>query len=323
MTDRVVVTGGGGFIGSHLTEALLGRGAHVTVVESGVTRNLEEAADHPNLRLVEADVRDPDAVAAAIVAGVDTVFHLAAVVGVKHYIEDPFRVIDINVGGTRNVLRAAVDAGARVVLSSTSEVYGRNPRVPWSEDDDRVLGSTTVDRWSYSSSKAIAEHMAFAVHHTHGLPVTVVRYFNAYGPRQAPHYVISQSVYKALRSEPPLLYDGGRQTRCFTYVGDAIAGTLAAADHEDAAGEVFNIGNATETTIRDAIEIVLKVAGADVGWQDLDTSHHYGDKYEDIDRRIPEVSKAKQLLGWEAETSLEDGVGRTIEWAQQHEWWLR
>jgi len=322
VSGKIVVTGGGGFIGSHLTEKLLGRGSDVVVFENRMSQNLESAAGHPGFTLVEGDIRDIGAVEAVMNSDVDLVFHLAAVVGVKNYIKDPVGVIDINVGGTRNVLQAAARAGARVVLTSTSEVYGKNPKVPWSEDDDRVLGNTSIDRWSYSTSKATAEHMAIAMHHTQGLPVTVVRYFNAYGPRQSPYYVISQSVYRALRGEPPILYDGGRQTRCFTFIDDAITGTLAAADHPEAVGQVFNIGNSTEATVREAIETVIKVAGVDRGWEDLDTTAHYGESYEDIIRRVPDVDKARRLLGFEAKTTLGEGVEATVEWARHNDWWL-
>ena len=199
----------------------------------------------------------------ALTPGVDTVFHLAAVVGVKNYLNDPLRVLDVNVIGTRNVLELSHRHGTRVVFASTSEVFGKNPNPPFAEDDDRVLGSTRTARWSYSTSKAMAEHLVFAMHAAYALPVTVVRYFNVYGPRQTPIFVISQTIHRILNGRQPLLYDSGDQTRCFTYVDDAIAGTLLAADSSAAIGEAFNIGSMTETTVRDAVDLAIKIANVD------------------------------------------------------------
>lgn len=320
---RVVVTGGAGFIGSHLTEQLLERGDEVVVCDMRWSRNLEPVQDHPAFEFVEGDVREAGKMQETIGSDVDLVYHLSAVVGVKHYLADPLAVIDINVGGTRNVLEAAARYGTKVILASTSEVFGKNPKVPWSEDDDRLLGSTSVDRWSYSTSKATSEHMALAMHRTRGLPVTVVRFFNAYGPRQAPHYVISQTVHKVLTGQRPLVYDDGAQTRCFTFVADAVEGTIAAALHPAADGQVFNIGNSIETSMKDAVETVIRVAGVDLGWDTFDTGDRYGARYEDIDRRVPDVTKAARILGWRARTSLEDGIRRTIQWAQENPWWLK
>jgi dTDP-alpha-D-glucuronic acid decarboxylase len=317
-----LVTGGSGFIGSHLIERLLERGQDVISFDHLTGHNLDPVRSHPRLRIVEGDIRDEDALAPLISPDVDVVYHLAAVVGVRNYIQDPVGVLDINVLGTRNVLRLAARDGVRVVLTSTSEVFGKNPKVPWDEDDDRVVGSTSVDRWSYSTSKALSEHLAFAMHRQVGLPITIVRYFNAYGPRQAPIYVVSQSVYKVLRGERPILYDGGEQTRCFTYVGDAVEGTIRAAEHPSAVGQAFNIGNSRESTMREALETIDRVAGTDLGWEDLDTRQHYGETYEDIPRRVPAVRKAKEILDWEATVQLEEGVRRTIEWARANAWWL-
>ena len=248
--SNVVVTGGYGFIGSHLVSALLERGDSVTVFDFAKnTRDTSIDFDrHPNFRFVQGDVTDLAALEQALTPGVDTVFHLAAVVGVKNYMKDPLQVLDVNVIGTRNVLELSQRHGTRVVFASTSEVFGKNPNPPWAEDDDRVLGSTRTARWSYSTSKGMAEHLVFAMHAAHGLPVTVVRYFNVYGPRQNPIFVISQTIHRILNGRQPLLYDSGDQTRCFTYVDDAIAGTLLAAESDAAIGEAFNIGSMTETT---------------------------------------------------------------------------
>ena len=284
--------------------------------------NLESAAEHPGFSFAAGDIRDDGYVSRFVGPDADVVYHLAAMVGVTHYLRSPLDVLDVNVMGTRNVLEAVSNHEGRVVLASTSEVYGRNPKVPWSEDDDRVLGSTSVDRWSYSTSKATCEHIALAMHRHRGTPVTIVRYFNVYGSRQAPIYVISRAIHRVLNGEQPILYDGGSQTRCFTYVEDAVEGTLAAGTEDSAIGEIFNLGNPAERTILEATEIVLKLSGSDIGWAGLDTSVEFGETYQDIIRRVPDVSKAKDILNWSAGTTLEQGVELTIEWARNHSDWL-
>jgi UDP-glucose 4-epimerase len=279
---------------------------------------------HPNFRFVQGDVTDLAALGQALTPGVDTVFHLAAVVGVKNYLNDPLRVLDVNVIGTRNVLELSHRNGTRVVFASTSEVFGKNPNPPFAEDDDRVLGSTRTARWSYSTSKAMAEHLVFAMHSAHGLPVTVVRYFNVYGPRQAPIFVVSQSIHRILNGHAPLLYDSGDQTRCFTYVDDAVAGTLLAADSDAAIGAAFNIGSMTETSMRDVVDLAIKVADVDTvsSAEGVDTETRFGGRYEDIPRRIPDSTKAQRELGWRLEVTVEEGIRRTVEWARANPWYL-
>jgi UDP-glucose 4-epimerase len=323
---NVVVTGGYGFIGSHLVSALLARGDTVTVFD--FAKNARDSSidfdRHPQFRFVQGDVTDLGALEQALTAGVDTVYHLAAVVGVKNYLKDPLRVLDVNVTGTRNVLELSRRHGTHVVFASTSEVFGKNPNPPWAEDDDRVLGSTKTARWSYSTSKAMAEHLVFAMHAAYELPVTVVRYFNVYGPRQAPIFVVSQSIHRTLNGRAPLLYDSGRQTRCFTYVDDAIAGTLLAAGSSAGIGEAFNIGSMTETSIGEVVDLVIKIAGVDTVTtaEALDTAARYGESYEDIPRRIPDSTKAQRELGWRLEVDVEEGIRRTIDWARTNTWYL-
>ncbi|MCV7398943.1 GDP-mannose 4,6-dehydratase [Mycobacterium fragae] len=325
--SNVVVTGGYGFIGSHLVSALLDRGDSVTVFDFAKnTRDTSIDFDrHPNFRFVPGDVTDISALETALTAGVDTVFHLAAIVGVRNYLDDPLRVLDVNVTGTRNVLELSHRHGIRVVFASTSEVFGKNPNPPFAEDDDRVLGSTRTARWSYSTSKAMAEHLVFAMHTARALPVTVVRYFNVYGPRQSPIFVISQSIHRILNGHPPLLYDSGDQTRCFTYVDDAIAGTLLASESNAAIGEAFNIGSMTETSVRDAVALALKIANVDSvsSAEAVDTAAQYGASYEDIPRRIPDSTKAQRELGWRLQVDIEEGIRRTIDWARANPWYLK
>lgn len=319
--SRVVVTGGSGFVGSHLVERLIERGDEVTVFD-GAPPPEHQALARQHARHVRGDVLDTERLAQAITRGVDVVYHLAAVVGVDQYLSRPMDVIDINFTGTRNVLELAERAGARVVLASTSEVFGKNPAVPWREDSDRVLGPTVSDRWAYSTSKALAEHLVFAFASQHGLPATIIRYFNVYGPRQRPAYIVSRSIHRALNGRPMVVYDRGGQTRCFTFVDDAIDGTILAGTHPKAVGESFNIGSMAETTVGEVVRLVAELTGAQAPAEQVDTRERLGPAYEDLDRRVPDNTKARSLLGWSCDTSLRDGLARTVEWARENPWWL-
>lgn len=318
---KVVVTGGCGFVGGHLVEKLIARGADVTIFD-GAPPPAHQHAARRLARFVEGDVRDAEALAEAITPGVDVVYHLAAVVGVDLYLSRPLDVIDVNFTGTRNVLDAANRAGARVVLASTSEVFGKNPAVPWREDSDRVLGATASDRWAYSSSKALAEHLVFAYARQHRLPATIIRYFNVYGPGQRPAYVVSRSVHRALNGRPLVVYDHGRQTRCFTFVEDAVEGTILAGTDPAAVGRSFNIGSMVETTVGEVVLLIDELAGGGSAAVQVDTADRLGPAYEDLSRRVPDNTAARETLGWRCETSLREGLTRTIEWARANPWWL-
>jgi UDP-glucose 4-epimerase len=323
---KVMVTGAGGMVGSHLVERLLHDGFIVhalDVMPIGQSNNLREVRDHPNLVYTQGDIRNRELIKQFFVPDAEVLYHLASVVGVRLYMEDPLSLIDIAILGTRNLLESCIRHKVRILFTSTSEVYGRNPAVPWKETDDRVLGPTTVDRWSYSTSKATIEHMLFGVHHRFGLPISIVRFFNVYGPRQNPIYVVSQTVRRVLRGEAPDVYDGGKQTRCFTYVEDVIDGVIKAATMPQAVNEVFNIGNPVETTVGDVIRLIVDLSGKNVAVHNVDTSEKYGAVYEDIIRRVPAVSKARDLLGWEATTSIRDGITKTIAWARSNEWYWK
>ena len=317
---KVLVTGGAGFLGSHLADALLDRGDEVFLLDIGLTRKIRHRLGHERLHFIHDSVFS-DTILEGLIARVDLVYHLAAVVGVEHYVGDPYEVLNINVNGTQNVLKLAFKHGKRVVFSSTSEVYGRNPKVPWREDDDRVLGPTSIDRWCYSTSKAVGEHFCFAFS-TLGLAVTILRYFNVYGPRLDGldvGRVITIFLGQALRGKPLTVVGDGTQTRCFTYVSDAIAATIAAGLRPEAVGGVFNVGSDDEVSIRTLAERIIRISGSSSKIAFVPQEAVYGRSYEDIPRRVPEIGRMRDVLGVIPKVSLEDGLRYTIDYFRSEE----
>jgi UDP-glucose 4-epimerase len=314
---KVLITGGGGFIGSHLAEGHLKRGDQVWSVDTGMNLKVRHLLDHPKFHYVKASVLDEAAMEAFVIRA-DLVYHHAAVVGVEHYVDDPFNVLNVNILGTLNLLRLAHRHGKRLVFASTSEVYGRNPKVPWKEEDDRVLGATTTDRWCYSTSKAAGEHYAWAFQRM-GLEVSVVRYFNIIGPRLDKidvGRVITIFMGQILRNEPLTIIGDGKQTRCFTYIDDAVRGTMAAGLKKQALGGVFNIGDDRETTILELAETMNKICGRDSKKNLVFVKQEqiYGSRYEDIPRRVPDITKMKKILGVTPKTSLVSALTQTVNW---------
>ncbi len=315
---RVFITGGAGFLGSHLAEGFLNRGDEVTVMDMSPSLKVEHLLANPRFQYVRDSVFNTDMLETLIMKS-DLVYHLAAVVGVEHYVADPYEVLNVNINGTQNVLKLCHRYSKKMVMASTSEVYGRNTKVPWKEDDDRVLGSTRIDRWCYSTSKAAAEHFCFAYRKL-GLPVVIVRYFNAYGPRLDKidvGRVLTIFMGQLLRNEPLTVIGDGMQTRCFTYVDDVIRATMAAGLVPEAAGDVFNIGTDRETTIKELAETMIKITGAKSKIQYTPQEKIYGVSYEDIPRRVPDNTKMRTILKVKPEVSLEDGLRKTIEWFQK------
>lgn len=320
MTDRVLVTGAAGFVGRHLVPALADRGASVvaTDVESDPPeRYADRVGDAVTYR--QGDLTEETFRAELFETAYDRIFHLAAIVGVDDYVDNPLAIPEVNIIATKRILDRVADTDCRFVFTSTSEVYGRNPAVPWSEDDDRVLGPPTVDRWSYSTSKATCEHMLHGLARgDYAFEPTVVRPFNLYGPGQRPDFVIPAFVDAVVNDEPPTVYDGGDQTRCFTYVDDFIEGILAASTHPAAAGEVFNLGSQTETSIRELADVVLSVANREeLEPTFVDSEEVYGESYEDLQRRVPDTERAQEILDWTAETSLSTGIEQLLEWGRE------
>ncbi|HVM96798.1 MAG TPA: NAD-dependent epimerase/dehydratase family protein, partial [Candidatus Acidoferrales bacterium] len=226
---KILITGGGGFVGSHLADAFLARGDEVFILDTGSVQKTRHLIGNAGFHYVRDSIFNIE-ILEGLIAKCDLVYHLAAVVGVEHYVGDPYEVLNVNVNGTQNVLKLAFKHQKKVVFGSTSEVYGRNPKVPWHEDDDRVVGSTRIDRWCYSTSKAVGEHFCFGYHRM-GLPMTITRYFNVYGPRLDKldvGRIITIFMGQVLRNEPVTVIGDGKQTRCFTYVEDAIRATVQA-----------------------------------------------------------------------------------------------
>ena len=313
---RTLVTGGAGYIGSHLVDRLVHLNHEVTVIDDLSTGNLTNLqAVHSDIRFVEATILDADIVD-TLVADADVVFHLAAAVGVGHIIEQPLRSLVINTKGAENVITACVKHDRKLLLASTSEIYGKTAKMPMSEDDDRVLGSTTVARWGYSTAKAIDEHLALA-HAEHGLRMSIVRYFNSYGPRLDPRgygSVVANLMRQAIDNEPLTVHGDGLQTRCFTYVDDTVEGTLRAALDLRGEGQIFNVGNDHETSIIDLATTIIAMTGSSSTVQHVSYEQRFGKGFEDTKRRIPDVQRARAVLDFNAGVSLQDGLQRTLAW---------
>jgi len=313
---RALITGGTGFIGGHLSTELLRRGYDVTVIDNLVTGPLDNVGaliGHPNFHVVVDDICDSEALD-SLVSQADVVFHLAAVVGVQLVVEDALTTIQTNVLGTEAVLRAAQRHSVKVLVASTSEVYGKCVKLPASEDDDVLLGASRNSRWSYAASKLVDEFLALAYHRQHGLPVVIFRLFNTVGPRQTGRYgmVIPRFVAAALNGEPIPVYGDGLQSRSFLHVHDAVDGILGLADNPSAVGQVFNIGGSEEITIVDLAEKVLDeirpLATESAGISFIPYGEAYAVGYEDVRRRFADTTKIRELIGWQPRRSLDDVI---------------
>jgi UDP-glucose 4-epimerase len=317
---RILVTGGGGFLGSHIGDLLLSQGHEVFALDTAKDFKVRHNLGNPRFHYVKDSIFSTDMLE-SLVRRCEVIFHLAAVVGVEHYVEDPYSVLNVNINGIQSVLRLAHLYERKVVFSSTSEVYGRNPDVPFREDGDRVLGSTTIDRWCYSTSKAAGEHFCFA-YAKMGVPVVVLRYFNAYGPRLDRvdvGRVLTIFMGQLLRGEDLTIVGDGKQTRCFTYVDDSVRATVAAAMLPEAVGGVFNIGTDVETSILELAETMISVyadlaGGSRSGIRFVRQEDIYGNSYEDIQRRVPDNTKMKSILKSPPRVELREGLHRTMEW---------
>ena len=319
---KILITGGAGFIGSNLADVLVSQGHEVTVLDNlsvGKVSNIAHHLDTAGFSFVNDSILNVPTLE-RLIRQVDLIYHLAAVVGVKYVVDDPLNGIVTNVRGTENVLELAFKYWKRTVIASSSEVCGKSTDIPLREDSDRLLGPTTVGRWSYSDAKAIDEYFALA-YARKGLPVSVVRYFNAYGPRLDPRgygSVIARFLTQALQNEPITVYDDGKQTRSFTFVADAVEGTMLTATVREAAGQVFNIGASHETSILELAHLIRDLTNSSSKIAHLPYASIYGANFEEARRRVPDVTRAKEILGFEASTLLEEGLKRTLDWFQEH-----
>ncbi len=316
---RALITGGAGFVGSHLAEALVARGDEVYVIDNlstGSIENIEHLKPHPSFRYtIDTVLNEP--VTAELIDRVDVVFHLAAAVGVRLIVESPVNTIETNVHGTEMVLKLANKKKKKVVIASTSEVYGKSTAVPFGEDHDLVMGPTSKGRWSYACSKAIDEFLALAYHKEKRLPVVVVRLFNTVGPRQTGRYgmVIPNFVKQALMGHPLCVHGDGSQTRCFTYVSDVVEGLLRLSAHDGAVGRVFNIGNDREEV--SILELARRVKARTQSTSEIQTipySQAYEEGFEDMQRRVPDLTRIRALVGYEPQVHLDQILDRVIEY---------
>jgi len=316
MTTKALITGGAGFIGSHLAEQLLDRGQEVTIIDNLSTGQFENIA-HLEKRIgfhyAIEDIRNA-AVMDRLGSECDVIYHLAAAVGVFSIVSSPIDTIEVNVGGTEVVMQTARRYRKKVLIASTSEVYGKNEKVPFNEDDDRTLGPTTKSRWSYAASKELDEFLALAYHKAVGLPVVIFRLFNTVGPRQRGHYgmVLPRFVQWALNHEPIQVYGDGRQQRCFGNVHDVVQAIIGLAESPQAVGQVFNIGTNEEITIYELAERVRARAGSDSEIIMIPYDQAYEAGFEDMRRRVPDVSKIRQMIGWAPTTPLDETIDQII-----------
>jgi UDP-glucose 4-epimerase len=316
MGDSYLVTGGSGFIGSHLVDALLARGDYVVALDNlstGRLANLSRAMEYSRFRFVHGSVLD-ELMVDELVNTCDTVIHLAAAVGVKLIIEQPLRSVTTNIRGSEIVIGSAHRYRCKILMMSTSEIYGKNGSGPLSESSDRILGAPSQARWAYSTAKAVDEILASAYHRERGLPTVVARLFNTVGPRQSAAYgmVIPRLIRQALAGEPLTVFGDGQQSRCFCHVADVIRALLMLLDHPGAVGEVYNIGSTEEISIVELARRIVARTGSNSGIDYIPYSDAYGIGFEDMDRRLPDTRKLQALTGWFPAFTLDETLAETI-----------
>jgi UDP-glucose 4-epimerase len=320
---KILVTGGAGYIGSHLVDRLLEEEEEVLVVDNLTTGNVESIKhnlNNPKFQFINDSVLNEELME-RLIKGCDVIYHLAAAVGVKHIVDDPLTSIKTNVKGTDIILDLAHRYWKKTLIASTSEIYGKSSQIPFDEHStERVLGSTKIDRWAYSTSKAIDEHLAFA-YSKKGLPVVIVRYFNSYGPRideKGYGTVVARFIKQALKGKPLTVHGDGKQTRCFTYVDDTVRGTISACTTKGADGDVYNIGSNYETSIYQLAVLIKELTGSSSEIASTSYESYYGKGFEDTIRRVPSIVNAKKKLKFEAKVSLQEGLKKTIEWCKKN-----
>ncbi|MBN1148984.1 MAG: NAD-dependent epimerase/dehydratase family protein [Anaerolineales bacterium] len=316
MMKSILVTGGAGFIGSHLCELLAEQGNQVVAIDNlstGRMENLERLLPLPNFQFVRETIMNAQ-VLDRLASQAEIVVHLAAAVGVKLIVEDPVQTINTNIMGTESVLTTANRYGCKVLLASSSEVYGKGVKVPFREEDDCLMGPTTHSRWAYATSKAVDEFLGLAYQRQFGLPVTVMRFFNTIGPRQTGRYgmVAPRFVRRALQGEPLQVYGDGKQSRCFADVADVVGAIVSLAEHPQAVGQVFNVGSTEEITIHALAERVIALTGSSSKIEHVPYDQAYAPGFEDMRRRVPSIEKLSGLTGYRPRCSLDDSLRRVI-----------
>jgi len=315
---NILVTGGAGFIGSHLCETLIESDHSVVAMDdlsTGSLDNILHLDSTPKFQFVRETIMNSQ-VLNNLASDADTIIHLAAAVGVKLIVENPVRTITTNIMGTEAVLSAANRYGCKVLIASSSEVYGKGVRVPFREDDDRLMGATSHSRWSYAASKAIDEFLGLAYHQQYDLPVVILRLFNTVGTRQIGRYgmVVPRLVRQALRGQPLTVYGDGKQSRCFADVVDVTAAIVQLMDHPSASGQIFNIGTTEEISIHDLAERIITLSNSVSEIQYIPYDQAYAPGFEDMLRRVPSLEKINRLIGYEPQYSLDDVLKRVIDY---------
>ena len=315
---RILITGGAGFIGSYLSEAYIQRGEEVWVIDdlsTGSLENITQLLHHPRFHFVNDTILNRE-ILLELTGTCDVIIHLAAAVGVRLIIEEPLKSIHTNVVGTELVLEMANKFRKKIFIASTSEVYGRNSKVPLHEDDQRIYGSTVLARWSYAATKAMDEFLALAYYRTKQLPVIIARLFNTVGPRQTGRYgmVIPRFVGQALRNDPITVYGDGSQTRTFTYVGDVVQGIMALIDEPGAVGEIFNIGGEEEITIETLALKVKTITGSSSRIEHIPYSEAYQEGFEDMERRVPDITRIQRLVGYRNTRDIDTILAKVVEY---------
>ncbi len=316
---RAFITGGAGFIGSHLADALVARGDSVTILDNMSTGSAKNIAHlQGKIEVHEGDIRNK-ALVEKLVEEADNVFHMAAALGVKNIMEHTIESIDRNFNGSEVVLHAATKHKKRLLIASTSEIYGKNPNQPLNEESDRVVGAPQKIRWTYSDAKALEEAVAFTLHKTQGLHVTTVRFFNTVGPRQTGQYgmVVPRFIQAAIKNEDIVIYDDGSQSRVFCHVEDAVKAVLTLIETDSTIGDYFNVGGKGETTIKQLAEKVIKQTQSTSQIKYIPYTDAYPAGFEDMQRRVPDITKIKNAIGWQPTHTLEsiiDSVAASYEY---------
>lgn len=312
--QNILVTGGAGFMGSYLCEELLKNDRKVVAVDMADGSKIEHLMGRKNFQFIQGSVLDKDLMEREVKKA-QMLFHFAAIADPKRYVQEPLTVLEIDLQASLNIFKMASANKTKVVFASTSEIYGRNPCVPWKENDERVLGSTAINRWCYSTSKAAAEHYLYAYNQQEGLNFVIVRFFNVYGPRLddlGSGRVIPIFLKQFLNGEPVTIHGDGSQTRTFVYVEDAVDAVLKVSFSKKAECQAFNVGSDKEVSILKLAKVIKEVGDFKSTFKFISHKKVFGERYEDISRRLPDVSKIKNIVGWETSTSLEKGLKKTI-----------